>query len=111
MDVDGDGITDTALLPGDGVTSQELLAILKGVIKTLNLDDEKEEKLLKRIEKIEKELEKERKGEPDEKQKTAHAFEKLVKTIEKFEEKGIFTNEEADELLEIVAQIKASVVK
>lgn len=34
-----------------------------------------------------------------------------MKTIEKFEEKGIFTNEEAGELLEVVAKIQASVVK
>ncbi|MBI2120225.1 MAG: right-handed parallel beta-helix repeat-containing protein [Parcubacteria group bacterium] len=111
MDVDGDGITDTALAPGDGVTSQELLAILKGIIKTLEFSDEKEGKLLKRIEKIEKELAKDAKNESGEKQTTPHAFEKLVKTIEQFEGKGTLAHEEAEELLEVVAKIEAVVVK
>lgn len=111
MDVDGDGTIDVVLARGEGVTTQELLAILKGIIKTLNLSEEKEMKLLKGIEKIEKELAKERKNEKDEKQKTKHSFEKIIKTIEKFEKKGVLGHEEAVELFEIVAEIEGSVVK
>jgi len=110
MDVDGDGTIDVVLTQGEGVTTQELLAILKGIIKTLNLPDNKEKKLLKGIERIEKELAKERKNEKDEKRKIKHSFEKITKIIEKFEKKGVLGHEEAVELLEIMAKIKGSIV-
>lgn len=111
MDVDGDGTIDIVLAQGEGVTTQELLAILKGIIKTLDLPEEKEMKLLKGIEKIEKELTKERKNEKDEKQKTKHSFKKIIKTIEKFEKKGILKREEAAELIEVVVKINGSIVQ
>jgi hypothetical protein len=111
MDIDGDGAIDATISSGDGVTSQELLAILKGVIKTLNFPDEKEEKLLKRIEKIEKELGKEDKQEKEVKHKISEAFEKLVKEINKFEGKGLLTDGETAELISIIEEIKEKVVK
>ncbi len=110
MDVDGDGTIDVTLAQGEGVTSHELLAILKGIVKTLDLPKEKERKLLKRIEKVEKELVKEYKNEQIEKHKTKEVFKQLLKTIDRYEKKGILTNEEANELRIIVEQIKGSMV-
>jgi hypothetical protein len=111
MDIDGDGSVDADISSGDGVTSQELLTILKGIIKTLNFADEKEEKLLKRIEKIEKELEKEDKQEKEVKHKISEAFEKLIKEINKFEGKGLLTADKTAELISIIEEIKEKVVK
>jgi hypothetical protein len=111
MDIDGDGVADATISSGDGVTSQELLDILKGMIKTLDLHEKKETKLLKKIEKIEKELAKEHKNEKKEKRKTDKAFEELIKQINKFEKKGLFTHDEAAGLISIIEQIKRTVVK
>ncbi|MFA6565398.1 MAG: hypothetical protein WCT48_01525 [Candidatus Paceibacterota bacterium] len=43
--------------------------------------------------------------------KTAKAFEKLEKTIAKFQKKNLLTKEEADELISMLGQIKSLVVK
>ena len=111
MDADGDGVVDTAISPGEGVTPQELIAILKGIIKTLELPKKKEEKLIKKIEKLEKTLEKEYKNEYRKKQKIGKAFDRLIKEIEKLEKRKVLTHEEAAELIEIVEKLRDSVVE
>ena len=111
MDVDGDGEIDTEISSGEGVTPQELFAILKGVIKTLGLSDKNEEKLLKKVEKLEKILEKEYKNEYKKKIKTKKAFSQIIEEIKKFKKKGVLSAEEAKELIEIVEKIRENVVK
>lgn len=71
----------------------------------------KEKKLIKKIEKLEKELQKEHKNERMEKRKTGHAFEKIIKTIKKYEKRGILSHNDAEELMAIIEQIKAIVVE
>ncbi len=110
MDIDGDGTIDAEITPG-GLTAQELTNILKGLVKTLHLPVEKENKLIKKIEKLEKELKKEHKNEWTEKRKTVHAFEEIIKTIKKYEKKGILTHDEAGELITIIEQIQETVVE
>ena len=111
MDVDGDGAIDTEISSGEGVTPQELIAILKGVIKTLGLSDKNEEKLLKKVEKLEKILEKEYKKEYKKKIKTKKAFLQIIEEIKKFKKKGVLSSEEAKELIEIVEKIREGVVE
>src|SRR3989344_1993965 len=97
MDVDGDGAIDTEISSGEGVTPQELIAILKGVIKTLGLSD--------------KNLEKEYKKEYKKKIKTKKAFLQIIEEIKKFKKKGVLSSEEAKELIEIVEKIREGVVE
>lgn len=111
MDIDGDGTADVEVTPGDGVTEEELLAIFKVVVKTLGLPDEKEKKFLKAMEKLEKELEKERNTEEHEKVKTSEAFDKLIEKVKKLEEKEILSPEEAGELISMIEQIRGVVVE
>ncbi len=111
MDIDGDGAADATISSGDGVTLEELLVILKGIIKTLDLPEKNGTKLLKKIEKMEKELAKEHKNEKQEKRKTGKVFEKLAGEVKKFEEKGLISGDESTELISIIEQIKEKVVK
>ena len=112
MDVDGDGTTDVVLQGGEeGLTTEQLIAILKGIIKTLDMPDKKEAKLMKEIQKLEKELAKEHKSAKVEKRKTKHAFNELIRTINRYEKRKILTHEEAEELLKIIGEIKGSVVE
>ena len=66
--------------------------------------------MIKNIEKPEKELAKEHKSAKVEKRKTKHAFDELIRTINKYEKRKILTHEEAEELLKIIGEIKGSVV-
>ncbi|MEK7520287.1 MAG: hypothetical protein AAB581_03550, partial [Patescibacteria group bacterium] len=107
IDVDGDG-TDDLMLEGseEGISAADLLTILKGIVKTLDLPDNKEKKLLKSIGKVEKELAKEHKNKKVEKQKTKQAFKDLLEVIKRFEKKGVLTAEEAEELREVITRIR-----
>lgn len=109
LDIDNDGVIDTTLTE-DGISAENLVDILKGFAKTLNLGPKKEEKLLKKIDKLEKVLNKEFKNEYKEKMKTKQAFEVLEKFIKKLDKKELLTPEETIELLDIINNIKSGVV-
>jgi hypothetical protein len=112
VDVDGDGVIDTTLDSGvQGVTTEQLTAILKGIVKTIDMPAKKKANLIKRIEKLEKELITEHKNKKKEILKTKRAFEMVVDAISRFQKKGILTTDEATELLGIVGQIRGLVVK
>lgn len=112
LDIDGDGVTDVVLENGEeGITAEELIAILKGIIKTFNLPDNKEKNLLKKLEKLEKELAKEHNSDKKEKRKTNKAFDELIKKIRQFEKKKLLITEEDGELINIIEQIRGGVVE
>ncbi|MBI5817011.1 MAG: hypothetical protein HZB09_01145 [Candidatus Yonathbacteria bacterium] len=111
MDVDGDGIIDTTIASGAWLSSQELIAILKGIIKTLNIPDKNKEKLIKKIEKLEKVIEKEFKNEYHKKQKTKNIFDTLIIKIKQLEKRGVLSSEETSALVDIIEKIKTSMVK
>ena len=81
MDVDGDGTTDVSIAPGEGISPQELLPILRGIIKTLGLPDKKKAALIKAVDKLEKSLGKEFKNEHKKKVRLEKAFEDLIRKI------------------------------
>jgi hypothetical protein len=110
-DIDGDGETDTTITAGAGVSPQELIAILKGIIKTLDLPAEKKDALIKKLDKLQKAIEKDFKNEKNKKRKINKAFEDIGEKIMKFEKKGLLTHNEAGELIKIIEQIRGSVVK
>jgi pimeloyl-ACP methyl ester carboxylesterase len=112
LDIDGDGTSDLSLVGNvGGITDEELVAVLRGVVKTLHLPANKEKQLLKKIDKLAKELAKEHKNQKIERRKTRQVFVGLQKTITRYEKKSILTGEEASELQSIVEQIRGSVVK
>ncbi len=111
MDVDGDSVVDTTITSGDGLSPRELIAILKGIIKTLDIPDKNKEKLIKKIEKLEKILEKEFKNEYHKKQKMKEIFNNLILKIRQLEKKGALSVEETTTLIDIVEKIRGSVVK
>jgi hypothetical protein len=110
IDVDGDGINDVTISGGGaaGISEEQLLAMIKGIVKTLDISAEKKSKLLKIIRKIEQELAKERPNEHAEDIRTDLVSLKLLKTIEQYEKKNILTKSEADELRIIIQHIRAS---
>lgn len=110
LDVDGDGIVDAEISP-DGLSPEDLIAILKGLIKTLDLPDKKEKQLNKIIDKLEKELAKEHKKGKTEKLKTQQAFKKLIKLIEQYQKKEILSVADAEELISVIEEIMSKVVK
>jgi pimeloyl-ACP methyl ester carboxylesterase len=111
LDIDGDGTTDTIIQGGEaGITEQQLVAILKGIVKTLDMPAKKKVSLLKKIEQLEKELAKEHKGKKVERFKTKQVFKKVLETIERYEKKRILTTAEAVELRSVIEQIKSVVL-
>ncbi|HBV01436.1 MAG TPA: hypothetical protein DEF00_03535 [Candidatus Taylorbacteria bacterium] len=110
LDIDGDGNTDAEVTPG-GLTAEELVGIVKGLIKTLELPPKKEKELLKRMDKLEKELMKERKKERLEKLKTKQAFAKVFRLISLYEKKKLLTAGEATELITMLENIMNMVVE
>lgn len=110
LDVDGDGVVDAEITP-DGLSPDDLIAILKSLIKTLDLPDKKEKQLLKVIDKLEKEFAKEHKKEKTEKLKTKQAFKHLLKLIEQYQKKKVLSADEANELLGLIEDIMNKVVK
>ena len=110
LDVDGDGIVD-AEITSDGLSSEALVAILKSLIKTLDLPDKKEKQIFKVIDKLEKELAKEHKKEKVEKLKTEQAFKHLIKLVEQYQKKKILSADEAGELVGLIESIRSKVVK
>ena len=81
------------------------------MVKTFNLEKHKEEKLLKKIEKLGKELTKEHKNEKQEKRKTKKAFEELIKKIMAFEKKKSLTAEESAVLVSLIEKVQGEVVE
>jgi choice-of-anchor C domain-containing protein len=111
MDIDGDGVNDVVISSGDGVSTQELIGILKGTIKTLGLSQKKQQDLLKKIEKLEKALEKEFKNDHKKKQKTREVFKNIIQKIQQLEKKKLLTADESAQLREIIEQIRKSMIK
>ncbi|KKU82151.1 MAG: Cell surface protein [Parcubacteria group bacterium GW2011_GWA1_47_8] len=110
VDIDGNGTIDAEITPG-GLTGENLVGILKGLVKTLNLPDKKEKQLFKKLEKLEKELAKEHENDRKEKQKTKGVFKNVIKLINKYEKKNILSKEEAGDLIGIIEQIREKVVE
>lgn len=110
MDVDGDGTTDVSLVPGEDIALEDLLVILKGIIKTLDLPEKREAKLLKTITKIEKKLLKDFDNDDARTDKLEHRFDKLIHLIQKYEKKGFLTPAEVNDLVGIIDVIKKGVV-
>ncbi|TSC78836.1 MAG: Acetyltransferases and hydrolases with the alpha/beta hydrolase fold protein [Parcubacteria group bacterium Gr01-1014_29] len=111
IDMDGDGETDAVIEPGEGVSIDELLGILRGVVKSFDLDKKAEKRILKQIDNLEKVLDKEFKNKKKKKMETDKAFLKLEQLIEKFEKNRLLSIKDAQELLHIIEQIKEGVVE
>ena len=111
LDVDGDGEADSVIAPGEGLTEKELVGILRGFVKTLELPEKKEKQLLKKVEKLEKVIEKEFKNEHKKKQKTDKALVELSRVVDRFQKKGFLTLEEATELKTLIGLISGKVVE
>ena len=109
IDVDGDGVNDVTISDGGdaGITEEQLLVIVKGIVKTFEMPANKKAKLLQVIRKIEQELAKERKNERAEEVRTDLVYLKLFKAIEQYVNKGLVSNTEANELRGIIQQIRA----
>jgi len=110
LDVDGDGVVD-AEITTDGFSPEDLVAILKSLIKTLDLPHKKEKQILKAIDKLEKELAREHKKEKVEKLKTEQAFKHLLKIIKQYQKKKVLSVDEASELIRVIEEIMSKVVK
>ncbi|PIQ66800.1 MAG: hypothetical protein COV95_02170, partial [Candidatus Zambryskibacteria bacterium CG11_big_fil_rev_8_21_14_0_20_40_24] len=92
LDIDNDGISDAVIEPGLGVNTEEVVNILRGIMKTLNLTDKQKTRLNKVLNRIDKVLAKE--GGCDEKKKQekcenrikhrlSNTLERLHKTLER----------------------------
>jgi len=107
MDVDANGVVDAVISPGDGLTTEELIGILTGFIRTLHLPIDRETTLLKKIDKLAKTLS----ADYYKKQRTDAAFASLVRAIDGYVKKGLLTSAEATELKSIIGKIQGVVVE
>lgn len=120
LDIDNDGIVDAEVASGEGVSTEEMIGILRGTIKTLALPAKKTARLDKILDKIGKQLVKEQKCTEKKKkdkceyrvkQRMDHTLTRLSNLIEKMstDKKGLLTKEEAAEVLEILTRIRSSI--
>jgi len=104
LDTDGDGTTDETISP-DGTeeepTLSELLTLLKEKVAGLNIKDNLKKQILKKIEKLEKKIARQKK-----KIKTPA---QLEKRISKLVNKGKISASDAQELLDILEQIESMI--
>ena len=123
LDIDGDGTADTEIDHTTGISDENLIKILKGIILALDLPEKKKKRLIKILERVEKILETENKCDNKKKDKNKKkcyanndkkldkSFERLVVVIERFKAKGTLSESDANELLEVIETIKQEVVK
>ena len=121
LDIDSDGINDAAVASGAGLSSQELVGILRGILKTLDLPMEKAKYLDKILDKIDKTLIKDQKCganakakcEHNIKHKTDQTFTKLSQAIQKLsqDKRGFLTKEEATEILGVIEKIRNAIIQ
>jgi hypothetical protein len=109
MDVDGNGTFEANITP-DGLSNEDLLILLKGIVKTLGLSSDKETQLIGAMDKLMIELIKERKNTRIEKVKTEQAFEKLISMIKKYQKTKVLTASEASELIKIIEFIRSKII-
>ena len=107
MDVDGNGVVDAVISPGEGLTTEELIGILIGFIKTLHLPEDRETQLIRKVDKLAKTLN----ADYYKKQRTDAAFASLVRAIDGYVKKGLLTITEATELKSLIGKIQGVVVE
>ncbi|OGF69647.1 hypothetical protein A3C73_04375 [Candidatus Giovannonibacteria bacterium RIFCSPHIGHO2_02_FULL_44_11] len=107
LDINGDGIVDSSILPGEGLTTEELIGILIGFIKTLHLPEDRETQLIRKVDKLAKTLN----ADYYKKQRTDAAFANLIRAIDGYVKKGLLTSTEAAELKSLIGKIQGVVVE
>lgn len=111
IDVDANGVVDTVIDQGSGISMEEWIGFLKGYINKLNVSDKKKVQLQKIFIRLEKIIEKE-KGCENKKKKDKCEFRlkvgsDLVKSrlgaaIEKFYKKGLINLDEYNQIKDII---------
>lgn len=100
-----------AIFTPGGLTPVELIGIIKGFVSTLNLKTQKEEQLYRRLDKLERELLRERQNEIAEKKVTAEAFQQIFNLITQYGGKGILSGDEVQWLTGVINTIKNLTIK
>jgi len=100
IDEDGDGVVDLTISPdAENKTFQKLLAELKTLVQNLTSTDKMKNNLLKRIDKLEKKIEKQ-------KVKKSKTLKNLEKQITKKENKGKIDKSSATELIFLINELQ-----
>ena len=119
LDVDNDGITDLVLESGEGVSTEDFIKILRGIIKTLDISDKQKKKLGKVLYRVDKTLAKEEKCENKKKEskcefrikhKLSNTLDKFGKIVERFVKKDVLSKDEAENILQVMLEIKKSII-
>jgi len=108
IDIDGDGTNDFSFSPLDTEDNSSSFDIFSKIIQNTSIKSPYKEELVKDIEKIQKFIAKKEQRNLSE---MSNAFLNLEMDIQKFVKKGIITNENGGQLLQIVGTIKNGVVK
>ena len=106
VDVDGDGVTDADISGGDGLTVPELLGLLRGLVQSLNLPLKKENKFIKAIDKLQKQILKNQNGKKFQKYRIIDALKDIKDKIKTFEKKKLLAKDEVKELLDILSRVQ-----
>ena len=110
VDVDGDGVEDADISAGDGLTIPELLGLWRGLVNSLDLPIKKKQKLIKMIDKLEKQILKDQKDKKFKKYLMGYVLKDIEAKIKLFEKRKFLTKNEVSELLAILANVGSLVL-
>ena len=111
VDADGNGTADATIASGQGVSTEEFLSILKGIMRTLHLPKVKEQRIMRSIEKVERLLQKESKKEFRRKERLGRTLDRLVKNLKRFEKKKLIDTGDVAGVMVVIEKLRVNLQK
>jgi hypothetical protein len=105
IDVDNDGKVDSVIAPGEGLKPEELIGVLRGLVKSYNLSKAKETRLLRALDRIEKTIEREFKKDERKKMVLSKQIKHIGNIIVRFGARKLLTTQEVKELQEVLSKL------
>lgn len=108
VDVDNDGKIDSVIAPGEGLRPEELIGVLRGLVKSYGLSKTKETRLLRALDRIEKTIEREFKKDERKKMVLSKQIKHMGNIIVRFGARKLLTAQEVKELQEVLSKLQSN---
>jgi pimeloyl-ACP methyl ester carboxylesterase len=108
IDVDNDGKVDSVIAPGEGLKPEELIGVLRGLVKSYELSRPKEARLLRALDRIEKTIEREFKKDERKKMVLSKQIKHIGNIIVRFGARKLLTAQEVKELQEVLSKLQSN---